>query len=796
MQQKKHDEKSDTAQPLQFNFGNARNDHDFVKEIIDAIPGLFYLLDANAQFVMWNNYVRDSVVFKSEKEMKAASALDSIHPDDRLLVRESIRNIISHGVDDSLDVRVFLRGGSEFLWYQLRGKRVFIDHKPFFIGLGTDITESKRSENHLQKMNRTLLALSKCNESILHAHTEEELLETICHIIVEIAGYRMVWVGYAEQDKAKSVTPVACAGIDEGYLANLNVSWADVERGHGPAGTAIRTGKPSLTRDVLNDPQFELWRMDALKRGYVAVQGFPLKAGNKVFGAVTVYSVVADAFDVIDTELLTTLADNLAYGISVLRDSDMHRLLQENMHQSEKRYWDLFQNHHTVMLIIDWKDGRIIDANPAAATFYGWPIETLCRMHIQDINTLSPDKVIAALQQAGSTEKNHFFFRHRRANSSVRDVEVFSNKIQIADKDFLYSIIHDVTERKKYEIFNAFHLSLILMEAGHSIEELLQTTIDEAELLTDSSIGFIHVVGEDQTTLTRLVWSSNTSKQRCNTIIGEGVHHNLDDAGLWADAAREQKAVIHNDYAAVNHRKGVPEGHEDVRREAVVPILRNDKVVAIFGVGNKLCNYDESDVKWLGLLADIAWNIVAKKMAEDEQKILQAQKYAMENIAMHDYMTGLPNRRLLFDRMGQALALGQRNKTMAALIIFDLDKFKFVNDTYGHAIGDSLLQEVAIRMLRTLQRSEDSIARLGGDEFVVLLPQIASIDHAVSMAKKIKQAMHEVFCVEGHAINISCSIGISAYPDHGQDELTLMKHADDAMYQSKDEGGNCITVYG
>ena len=163
---------------------------------------------------------------------------------------------------------------------------------------------------------------------------------------------------------------------------------------------------------------------------------------------------------------------------------------------------------------------------------------------------------------------------------------------------------------------------------------------------------------------------------------------------------------------------------------------------------------------------------------------------------MHDYMTGLPNRRLLFDRMGQALALGQRNKTMAALIIFDLDKFKFVNDTYGHAIGDSLLQEVAIRMLRTLQRSEDSIARLGGDEFVVLLPQIASIDHAVSMAKKIKQAMHEVFCVEGHAINISCSIGISAYPDHGQDELTLMKHADDAMYQSKDEGGNCITVYG
>ena len=486
------------------------------------------------------------------------------------------------------------------------------------------------------------------------------------------------------------------------------------------------------------------------------------------------------------------IGENMQEYYLTLTDVTDTRVALKELKEKEELFRSMFEGHSAIMLITDPDSGLITDANKAAKDFYGWSIEELCRMHVQEIrsNRITAKTDPGKLQGA----KAHFFSRHQRADGSVRDVEVYWSKIEIMGRSLIYEIVHDVTEPRHYETINAFHLSLILMEAGHSIEELLQTTIDEAELLTESSIGFIHLVGEDQKTLTRHVWSTNTSKQGYNTT-GEGVHHDLDDAGLWADAVREQKAVIQNDYTAVNHRKGLPEGHAEVRREVVVPILRNDKVVAIFGVGNKRCNYDESDVKWLGLIADIAWNIVAKKMAEDEQKILHAQKYVMENMAMHDSLTGLPNRRLLSDRMGQALAQGQRNKTMVALMIFDLDNFKYVNDTFGHAVGDSLLQEVAIRMRQTLQRNTDSIARLGGDEFVVLLPQIPSIANAVASAEKIVRAMEEPFAVEGHAINISCSIGIAVYPDHGKDELTLMKHADDAMYRSKGEGGNQISVF-
>ena len=786
---------SDAVQPSQLSLGNAGNNHDFVKEVVNAIPGLFYLLDASGQFVMWNEYLRDSVVFKSEKEMTAISALDSIYPDDRLLVKEKIRNIISNGVDDWVEVRAFRRGGPEFLWYLLSGQRVIIDHKPFVIGIGTDITERKRLEAELQRLNRTLLALGKCNESILHARNEVELLHAVCHIIVEIGGYRMAWVGYKKQNKAKSVRPLAHAGFDEGYLEKVVVSWADVNLGRGPMGTAIRTGIPSLVNDVLTNPQFEPWRKDAIQRGYASILGLPLKVGKKVFGAITIYSAYPDAFDAMESELLTKLSENLAYGITVLREREARRLAEESLHQSEKRYRNLFQNNRTVMLITDPDDGQIVDANPAAATFYGWPIETLCRMHIQDINTLPPEQVMAAMQQTRSEEKNYFSFRHRRADGSIRDVEVLISMVEIGGMDFLHSIIHDVTERKCYETVTAFHLSLIKMAATKSIEELLQMTVDEAERLTESLIGFFHIISEDQTTISTQVCSTNTMKSmRMSTI--NYPHYDLDKAGVWADAIREKRAVIHNDYSSFRNRKGIPAVHTQMRCEVVVPVVRDEHVVAILGVGNKPGEYDEDDVKWVGIMADLSWDIVAKKIAEDEQKILQAQKYVIENLAMHDDLTGLPNRRFISDRISQVLGLYQQNKMMAALMIFDLDKFKIVNDTFGHAIGDGLLQQVTTRTLGTLRRSGDSVARLGGDEFVVLLPQIAEITNAVAIAEKIRSALMKTFDVEGHAINISCSIGIAIYPIHGQNELTLMKHADDAMYKSKSDGKNRITVFG
>lgn len=170
----------------------------------------------------------------------------------------------------------------------------------------------------LQRINRSLKTLSAGNRAVVHADNEQTLLMEMCRIIVEVGGYRLAWVGHAEQDPSKSVRPVAQAGFEEGYLATLNLTWADTERGRGPTGTAIRTGQPCIIRNIQTDPAFAPWRDEARKRGYTSSLALPLRVNGKVIGALCIYAEEPDAFDQEEVELLSEMANDLAYGITAL----------------------------------------------------------------------------------------------------------------------------------------------------------------------------------------------------------------------------------------------------------------------------------------------------------------------------------------------------------------------------------------------------------------------------------------------------------------------------------------------
>ena len=163
-------------------------------------------------------------------------------------------------------------------------------------------------------------------------------------------------------------------------------------------------------------------------------------------------------------------------------------------------------------------------------------------------------------------------------------------------------------------------------------------------------------------------------------------------------------------------------------------------------------------------------------------------------LAHHDQLTGLPNRILLADRLRVALAHSARNKVSCGLMFMDLDKFKLVNDTLGHAIGDELLIEVA-RRLRVSVRDSDTVARLGGDEFVVLLPALRSPEDAEVVAKKIKLSLGAPYNLSGHDVRSSPSIGIALFPEDAGDAEELLKHADQAMYMTKQAGRNDYRFY-
>jgi diguanylate cyclase (GGDEF)-like protein len=166
----------------------------------------------------------------------------------------------------------------------------------------------------------------------------------------------------------------------------------------------------------------------------------------------------------------------------------------------------------------------------------------------------------------------------------------------------------------------------------------------------------------------------------------------------------------------------------------------------------------------------------------------------MQHMAQYDALTHLPNRALFDDRLQQALAAAKRNHKHLALMFIDLDKFKPVNDTYGHGVGDLLLKEVALRIQDCL-RDSDTAARIGGDEFVILLQAIETEQDAIKVGEKILHALNQPFKLAGHTLQISASIGVAVYPEHGNEEKLLVKSADIAMYHAKKNGRNNVQIF-
>ncbi|HEY3390884.1 MAG TPA: PAS domain S-box protein, partial [Prolixibacteraceae bacterium] len=202
------------------------------------------------------------------------------------------------------------------------------------VGTIRDVTSRKEKEEGLRKLNRTLTALSKSSQAMSQSVEEDDYLKQVCKIVVEDTDFAMVWIGYAEDDEAKTIRPMASAGFNDNYLETIRLSWDDSEFGRGPTGVAIRTGNMGLCNNMLTDPDFEPWREQALKRGFASSIVFPLKTGDKTFGAFTIYSSQPDSFLDAEIKLLSKLANDLSHGITTIRLRAAHRLAEEALSKS------------------------------------------------------------------------------------------------------------------------------------------------------------------------------------------------------------------------------------------------------------------------------------------------------------------------------------------------------------------------------------------------------------------------------------------------------------------------------
>ncbi|MBD2437982.1 response regulator [Nostoc sp. FACHB-110] len=230
-------------------------------------------------------------------------------------------------------------------------------------------TLSPQVETEIRRINRTLQTLSHCNQVIVRTQDEQDLVERICQILVEVGGYRLAWVGFAEQDSDKTVAPVAQFGCDNGYLANLQLTWSDTVHGQGPTGTAIRTGQISIIQNILTDERYEVWRCQAQERGFAASIALPLKANGVVFGALNIYATEPNAFDADEVKLLRELSEDLAYGIVALRNQRDRAKVQAALQESQASYTQLVEICPEAIFI--QSEGKFVFVNAAAIKLFG-----------------------------------------------------------------------------------------------------------------------------------------------------------------------------------------------------------------------------------------------------------------------------------------------------------------------------------------------------------------------------------------------------------------------------------------
>lgn len=425
-------------------------------------------------------------------------------------------------------------------------------------------------------------------------------------------------------------------------------------------------------------------------------------------------------------------------------------------------------------------DSTIEFVSPAFERIFGYAPQEVIGKRMLDM--VHPDDLAVTERQAQLVMEGHlqlqFENRYVRKDGSIAHIRWTAR--WLPDKKVRLAVAHDITERKFTESMHA--VIYAISEAAHTTQNLqalfqhihqiigqLLPATDFAVALYDAgtdALTFPYHVHEPAPAPAPMAVAQDTL---CAQVIRSGRTLLLTPASpeaqtLLAGQTPQERTPL--------YWLGVP--------------LQTQKG-AIGALVLQSCTeqgrYTEKDKELLQFVStQVAAAIERKQMHE-----------RLEHMAQYDQLTHLPNRQLFLDRLKTALARARRDQRLLSLLFLDLDRFKQVNDTLGHAMGDLLLQRVAQRLLECV-RGSDTVARLGGDEFVLLLESGHAREHATAIAEKILASFVQPFDLEGIRLSIQPSIGVALYPDHGGEEHHLLGHADEAMYRSKKNGGNQVQV--
>ncbi len=603
-----------------------------------------------------------------------------------------------------------------------------------------DLSARKHDERRIRQLTELYAALSETGRAVMRVRSRAELYAQVCRIATDHGGLCFAWIGTLDA-AAACVRPQVFSGTAGDYLHQLQVFPAGPDA-VGPVAEAMRRGAPSVENDLLAMlGRLGLQRAAVLagKYGLCSAGVFPLREGGCISGVLTVYATEAGFFTPERIGLLAAMAEEIGHALDGQQLAEERARAQARLAESESRYRELFEASPQPMWVVEAGTLGFLAVNQAALDAYGHARERFLQMALPDLHASAgapsglPD---AADRESGEPARCQGLARHRCADGRPIEVEWVAHALVWSAREAWLMLVTDVTERRRAEA--GLRLAAQVFEgSGEAI-----FIADEQQRIVSLNRACAAITGYPAAELPgqpleRLLGSDDDpdALAACLQALATG--------GAWKGElwSRRCDGSPYPQWLSMSAVRD-PEG-------------RTTHTVAIF--------------------TDIS-----------ERKAAEAR---IRHLAQHDFLTGLPNRRLLEDRLQQAVAFAARRSGRVGLLFLDLDRFKIINDTCGHPVGDALLRELACRLTGVLRES-DTLGRSGGDEFIVLLPGLDDPADAGRVGRKLLAAICEPVQVGEHELYVTGSVGIAVYPEDGHDAETLVRHADTAMFHAKHAGRN------
>ena len=780
--------------------------------LVASIPELVWESDAEGNISFVGTQVETILGYSTAEVYQQGDSVwyNAVHVDDRQRVRQAFESLINEGKPYDVECRVQKRSGE---WFWAHDRAVATCDKDGIwaaIGLLSDITERKAAEETLQKL-ASIVEFSE--DAILGKNTDGKITswnraaeKMYGYTRDEVVGRDLSFL--VPSDRQAEIPAIMERILSGQPIENLETkrvtkagSVLDVSMSISPIkdATGQVTGASAIARDITfrkrAEEQLKLQSaaLEAaanaivitdyegtivwVNRAFTTMTGYSkeevlgknlrmLKSGEQPESYYAKLWSTISSGKVWKGEIVNRRKDGTAYTeemtitpvtrdvgnpanryfIAIKQDITERKRSEEMLQNSENKYRVLFEDSADANWLMDEKG--FLDCNTAALQMFGYSAGDRM-LHPADISpanqpdgtpsrTAAEQKIAAAFLNG----KERFEWLHQRKNGTVFPTEVCLTALTLSGRPTLLATVRDITERKQAEEALVFKTALLEAQAETTIDGIL--AVDESN----------HIVLANKQFGRNFEIPDELLSTRDDLIVLKRVTDKVEDPDGFIE------------------RVGYLNSHRDEKSRDELR-FKNGKIFD---------RYSAPLVDSKGRYRGRIWyfrDITDRKLAEERVQFL----------AYYDALTGLPNRTLLQDRLAKALAGARRRKDKVAILFLDLDRFKDINDSLGHSVGDLLLQEVAER-LKTWAREQDTVARVGGDEFLIVLTGLKDVADAAVATERIVNLMTAGFVVRGHPVNVSCSIGVSIFPEHSADCETLIKNADAAMYSAKENGRN------